>query len=107
MLNTGEAHGTLPLGRDDLEAVSIQTRRLIVESVHRAGAGHLGGPMSATDLLVHLYFNRLRIDPSRPDWPESRSRYRRRRFTVSPPTPPMPRRSRASMRQRDGQVSIR
>jgi transketolase len=47
-----------------------ETRRLIVESIYRAQAGHLGGPLSATDILVALYFDVLRIDPARPDWPE-------------------------------------
>ncbi len=45
------------------------TRRLIVDAIFRAQAGHLGGPLSATDLLVALYFAVLRIDPTRPDWP--------------------------------------
>ena len=53
-----------------LEALSARTRGLIVESIHHAGAGHVGGPLSATDLLVHLYFRTLTIDPTRPDWPE-------------------------------------
>ena len=53
-----------------LEALSARTRGLIVESIHHAGAGHVGGPLSATDLLVHLYFRTLTIDPARPDWPE-------------------------------------
>ncbi len=50
----------------DLEALSRQTRRLILKSVHTAGAGHIGGPLSVTDLLVSLYFAELRIDPSDP-----------------------------------------
>ncbi len=53
-----------------LEALSARTRGLIIESIHHAGAGHIGGPLSATDLLVHLYFRTLRIDPQRPDWPD-------------------------------------
>ena len=53
-----------------LEALSAHTRALIIDSIHHAGAGHIGGPLSATDLLVHLYFRTLRIDPDRPDWPE-------------------------------------
>lgn len=53
-----------------LEALSARTRGLILDSIHHAGAGHIGGPLSATDLLVHLYFQTLNIDPSRPDWPE-------------------------------------
>src|SRR6476659_11040960 len=56
-----------------LEALSAHTRGLILETIHHAGAGHVGGPLSATDLLVHLYFRTLNIDPARPDWPE---RYR-------------------------------
>lgn len=51
----------------ELEALSRQTRRLILESIHTAGAGHIGGPLSVTDILVSLYFNELRIDPGHPD----------------------------------------
>jgi transketolase len=47
-----------------------ESRRLIVETIFEAQAGHLGGPLSATDLLIALYFDVLRIDPARPDWPE-------------------------------------
>ncbi len=54
----------------ELTALSAEARRLIVRSVHRAGAGHLGGPLSAADLLISLYFDVLRIDPSQPDWPQ-------------------------------------
>lgn len=50
----------------ELEALSRQTRRLIIESIHTAGAGHIGGPLSVTDILVSLYFNELRIDPTKP-----------------------------------------
>ncbi|HLJ67835.1 MAG TPA: transketolase [Chloroflexota bacterium] len=53
-----------------LRAVAGEARRLIVQSVHRAQAGHLGGPLSAVDVLVALYFQILRVDPARPDWPE-------------------------------------
>src|SRR5205814_1369435 len=40
------------------------------EAIYEAQAGHLGGPLSAADMLVALYFEVLRIDPRRPDWPE-------------------------------------
>ncbi|MGH2531322.1 MAG: transketolase [Thermomicrobiales bacterium] len=53
----------------ELEQISRDTRRLIVESIHRAGAGHLGGPLSVTDLLVALYFDVLNVDPAQPHWP--------------------------------------
>jgi transketolase len=61
---------SLPGSGPSLEELSARTRSLILESIHHAGAGHIGGPLSATDLLVHLYFRTLRIDPDRPDWPE-------------------------------------
>jgi transketolase len=61
-------------GLEELAALSADARRLIVESIHRAGAGHLGGPLSATDLLVNLYFDVLDIDPARPHW-DQRDRF--------------------------------
>ncbi len=58
---------------EDLRALretARQVRRLVVQSVYRAKAGHLGGPLSAADVLTVLYFKILRIDPKRPDWPD-------------------------------------
>ncbi len=55
---------------DDLRRTSAEARKLIVQAIHHAGAGHLGGPLSATDLLVALYFDRMNIDPNRPAWPQ-------------------------------------
>jgi transketolase len=54
----------------DLEDKASQIRRLVLESVHHAGAGHIGGPLSAADILTALYFHVMRIDPNRPDWPD-------------------------------------
>ena len=50
----------------ELESLSRQARRLILQSVHTAGAGHIGGPLSVTDILVSLYFTELRVDPNDP-----------------------------------------
>lgn len=61
----------------ELEALARRGRLLVIESVAHAGAGHIGGPLSAMDLLIALYFRVLRIDPQRPDWPE------RDRFVLS------------------------
>ncbi len=41
----------------------------IVTMLHAAGSGHLGGSLSATDLLVALFFGRMNLDPQNPDWP--------------------------------------
>lgn len=61
----------------DLEALARRGRLHVIETVSHSGAGHVGGPLSAMDLLVALYFRVLRIDPERPDWPE------RDRFVLS------------------------
>ena len=50
----------------ELKRQAIHLRRHVVESVHHAGAGHLGGPMSAADMLIALYFEVLNIDPADP-----------------------------------------
>ena len=42
---------------DRLRERARETRRLIVDAIYRAQAGHLGGPLSAADLLVALYFD--------------------------------------------------
>ncbi|SKB02577.1 transketolase [Sporosarcina newyorkensis] len=50
----------------DLTKRASEARRLIIETVYHAGAGHIGGPMSAVDVLVNLYFNEMNIDPADP-----------------------------------------
>ncbi|MFP7223920.1 transketolase [Priestia filamentosa] len=60
--------------KDLLKKKSNETRRLIIETVHHAGAGHVGGPMSATDLLVSLYFDVMNIRENEPNW-KNRDRF--------------------------------
>jgi transketolase len=57
----------------DLQAKAAEVRRLIIEAINYAKAGHLGGPLSVTDILVALYFDVARVDPKRPHW-EDRDR---------------------------------
>ncbi len=71
----GAASGTA--SHADLEALARRGRLHVIETVAHAGAGHVGGPLSAMDLLVALYFGVLRIRPEEPDWPE------RDRFVLS------------------------
>jgi transketolase len=51
-----------------------EIRRLVLRAVHHAGAGHIGGVLSAADMLAALYFSELRVDPQRPEW-EDRDRF--------------------------------
>lgn len=54
----------------ELRRAAIAVRRHLIDAVHHAGAGHLGGPLSAADILVALYFELLRIDPQDPQDPQ-------------------------------------
>ena len=53
-----------------LEALARRGRLLVLETVAGSGAGHIGGPLSAMDLLIALFFRVLRIRPDEPDWPD-------------------------------------
>jgi len=54
----------------DLEATARQARREIVKAIAHAKGGHLGGPLSAADILTALYFKVLNIRPDQPCWPD-------------------------------------
>lgn len=69
------ASDAAPARADDAEIERLQeaARRIrveIVRSVYHARAGHLGGPLSAADILAALYFHVMRIRPDEPDWPD-------------------------------------
>ena len=51
---------------DELARLARLVRWHIVNTVAQSKAGHIGGPLSMTDLLVALYFRQLRIDPRNP-----------------------------------------
>ncbi|OGC02716.1 MAG: transketolase [candidate division NC10 bacterium RIFCSPLOWO2_12_FULL_66_18] len=63
-----------PALKRDLQAKAVQVRKLILQAVHKAGAGHVGGPLSMVEIAVAMYFKILRIDPKNPQWPD-RDRY--------------------------------
>jgi hypothetical protein len=54
----------------ELEARAQELRLESVDMIHRRGAGHPGGALSAAEIMVALFFHHLRLDPARPDWPE-------------------------------------
>ncbi len=47
-----------------------QVRLDIIEMLFRAGSGHLGGSLSATDILVALFFGEMHFKPDDPCWPD-------------------------------------
>ncbi len=60
----------LPRLRDIARECRVQILRMLTH----AGSGHPGGSLSVIDILVDLYFNRMRYDPRRPNW-EDRDRF--------------------------------
>jgi transketolase len=60
-----------------LEEYARRIRVEVIKAVNLARAGHLGGPLSAADILAALYFHVLRIRPDEPRWPD------RDRFVLS------------------------
>ncbi len=61
----------------DLEILATKARLLAVDMVHTAASGHIGGSLSAIDLLTVLYFEAMKVDPSTPRDPD------RDRFVLS------------------------
>ena len=55
---------------EDLQAIAKQVRREIIEMIGAAKSGHPGGSLSATDIVVTLYFDVMRHDPKNPRWPD-------------------------------------
>ncbi|MCG8571980.1 MAG: transketolase [Spirochaetes bacterium] len=67
----------MPLAYEEvikLEKKAHQLRHLIIDTITWAGSGHVGGALSAIDMLTILYYKYLNIDPSQPDW-EERDRF--------------------------------
>lgn len=54
----------------DLPQLARRVRLEVLKAVAHAKGGHVGGPLSAADLLVALYFRILNIRPDDPHWPE-------------------------------------
>jgi transketolase len=54
----------------ELEALARKGRWLAISTVAGSGAGHVGGPFSAMDIMVALYFRVMKIRPEEPKWPE-------------------------------------
>ncbi len=54
----------------ELREIAKIVRRDVLTMVLEAGSGHVGGSLSAVDILVALYWETLRVKPDRPDWEE-------------------------------------
>ena len=53
----------------ELGAIANRIRRRDLQAVFEAGAGHIGGEMSVTDLLTALYFHTMNVNSEAPEDP--------------------------------------
>jgi len=51
----------------DLKNISLDVRKDILKSTSKAQSGHPGGSLSATDIMVCLYFGKMHHNPRKPD----------------------------------------
>lgn len=57
-------------GGVDYTDLARRIRMHALRMTNRAHSSHIGGCLSAAELLAVLYGGILRVDPSKPDWPE-------------------------------------
>ncbi|HZJ82512.1 MAG TPA: transketolase [Clostridia bacterium] len=61
----------MPLNKQEIKVLEKKVhemRSLCVDTVSWAGGGHIGGSLSAMDVLVILYYKYMNIDPKNPNW---------------------------------------
>ncbi|MBN1526700.1 MAG: transketolase [Candidatus Omnitrophica bacterium] len=61
------------MGRPDileLKKRAIEVRKDILKMLNLAGSGHSGGSLSIVEILLALYYYKLKADPKRPGWKE-------------------------------------
>lgn len=57
-----------------LQQIARDVRLLVLRTIDRARAGHIGGDFSVTDILTTLFFSVLNLDPQNPAW-DARDRF--------------------------------
>ena len=71
----------------DLELFAKNIRIQVLKALGELGFGHLGGAMSAADVLGVLYGGVMNVDPKNPQW-EDRDSLSCPRGTPAPPCTP-------------------
>jgi transketolase len=67
---TGKPSSTIA----EIQQISNDLRKTVIEMLLEAGSGHTAGSMGTADIFAALYFNILNIDPKQPDM-ENRDRF--------------------------------
>ncbi len=66
-----------------LKNKAFEFRKEILETIHAAGSGHPGGSLSAVEIMIALYFYKMKHRPTDPHW-EDRDRLIVSKGHVSP-----------------------
>jgi transketolase len=64
---------TVPVTAEEIARLEDMARRIrvaVIRTVADRKVGHVGGPLSAADILAALYGRIMRIRPDEPDWPD-------------------------------------
>lgn len=54
------------MNKKELENISKELRRDIIEMIYESGSGHPGGSLSIIDIVTYLYFEKMNVDPKNP-----------------------------------------
>jgi transketolase len=54
----------------ELEKIAVKNRRNVLRLMKAGRMGHIGGALSAIDIMTALYFKIMRVDPQNPHWPQ-------------------------------------
>ena len=55
---------------EGLTKIAHQLRVDVLEMIYNAQTGHLGGSLSAAEIVATLYYHELNVDPDNPEWPD-------------------------------------
>lgn len=55
---------------EGLTKIAHQLRVDVLEMIYNAQTGHLGGSLSAAEIVATLYYHELNVDPYNPEWPD-------------------------------------
>ena len=60
---------TKKINLDEFKERARQFRKEILETIAEAGSGHPGGSLSGVEILISLYYYKMRHKPENPAWP--------------------------------------
>ena len=54
--------------KEQFKKLANDIRLTVLKMIYEAGSGHPGGSLSAVEIISTLYFDKMRVDPTNPDW---------------------------------------